>query len=89
MLKQEIEILLSPEEAFDELIRYEAILKGVGMKPGEADFVHLKRRSIDARGRNPQIRLRAEVYTNGTPAELFGPWFIIQMLNQKLLAYSS
>jgi uncharacterized FAD-dependent dehydrogenase len=75
MLKQELEVLLTPEVAFNELARYEAILREAGMQPGEADFVHLKRRSIDARGRHPLVRLRADVYPATPPADLFGPWF--------------
>ena len=74
-MKQELEILLPPEVAFDEFARYEAILRQAGLRPGEADFVHLLRRSIDARGRQPLVRLRAAVYTGAPPAELFGPWF--------------
>ncbi len=74
-MKQELEILLPPEVAFDEFARYEAILRQAGLRPGQADFVHLLRRSIDARGRQPLVRLRADVYTDAPPAELFGPWF--------------
>ncbi|MDQ2795265.1 MAG: FAD-dependent oxidoreductase [Bacteroidota bacterium] len=76
MLKQEVEILLAPEVAFDELTRYEAILKAAQLAPGEADFVHLRRRSIDARGRQALVRLRADVYRSTPPPDLFGPWFI-------------
>ncbi|MCC3152954.1 FAD-binding protein [Hymenobacter sp. BT770] len=76
MLKQELEVLLAPEVAFDELARYEAILQQAGLQPGEADFVHLKRRSIDARGRQAMVRLRADVYQSAPPADLFGPWFV-------------
>ncbi|GAA4023891.1 FAD-binding protein [Hymenobacter glaciei] len=76
MLKQELEILLSPEVAFDEFARYEAILKEAQITPGEADYVHLRRRSIDARGRQPLIRLRADIYRKPAPADLFGPWFV-------------
>ncbi|WP_201985465.1 NAD(P)/FAD-dependent oxidoreductase [Hymenobacter rubidus] len=75
MLKQELEILLAPEVAFSELDRYEAILREVRLQPGEVDFVHIKRRSIDARGRQPLIRLRADVYRSTPPSDLFGPWF--------------
>ena len=76
MLNKEIETLLSPEIAFDELARYEAILEAAGLEPGEVDFVHVKRRSIDARGRQPLVRLRAELYLHAPPKALFGPWFI-------------
>ena len=76
MLKQELDLLLTPEVAFDELARYEAILKHAGLQPGEADFVHLRRRSIDARGHQALIRLRADVYRTAPPSDLFGPWFV-------------
>ncbi len=76
MLKQELEILLAPEVAFDELARYEAVLRSAGLRPGEADFVHYKRRSIDARGRQALVRLRADVYRTAPPTDLFGPWFV-------------
>ena len=76
MFKQDLEVLLSPEIAFYEFARYEAILQQAGLRPGEADFVHVKRRSIDARGRQPLVRLRADVYRTAPPADLFGPWFI-------------
>ncbi|MBF9140265.1 NAD(P)/FAD-dependent oxidoreductase [Hymenobacter properus] len=75
MDKKEVEILLAPELAFDEFERYEAILRQAGIQPGEADYVHIQRRSIDARGRQPLVRLRATVYTNESPNDLFGPWF--------------
>ena len=83
MLKQELEILLAPEIAFDELARYEAILQQAGLVPGEADFVHLRRRSIDARGRQTLVRLRADIYRGTPPSELFGPWFIYPNVKAK------
>ena len=76
MLKQELELLLAPEVAFNELAQYEAILQYAGLQPGEADFVHLRRRSIDARGRQALVRVRADVYRTSPPADLFGPWFV-------------
>ncbi|SNR29426.1 NAD(P)/FAD-dependent oxidoreductase [Hymenobacter mucosus] len=74
-VKQEIEVLLPPEVAYDELARYSALLAAAGLRPGEADFVHLRKRSIDARGRAPQVRLRADIYQTPPPRDLFGPWF--------------
>ncbi|UYZ64043.1 NAD(P)/FAD-dependent oxidoreductase [Hymenobacter weizhouensis] len=73
--KQELELLLPPEVAYDELARYRALLDAAGLRPGQADFVHLRKRSIDARGRQPLVRLRADIYHSAPPADLFGPWF--------------
>ena len=72
---QEIELLLPPEQAYDEYTRYEALLHAAGLVPGEADFVHLRKRSVDARGRQPLVRLRADIYRQAPPTALFGPWF--------------
>ena len=47
MLKQEIETLLLPEVAFNELARYEALLVAAGARAGTVDYVHLRKRSID------------------------------------------
>ena len=76
MLKQELEILLPPDVAFDEFARYEAIIKEAGLTSGQVDFVHLRKRSIDARGRQPMVRLRADIYQTSTPKDIHGPWFI-------------
>ncbi|OWP64030.1 FAD-binding protein [Hymenobacter amundsenii] len=79
---QEIELLLPPEQAYDELARYEALLAAAGLRPGQADFVHLRKRSVDARGRQPLVRLRADIYRQRPPAELFGPWFTFPDVRQ-------
>lgn len=73
--KQEIEVLLPPAVAYDEFERYQALLNAAGLAPGQADFVHLRKRSIDARGRQPLVRLRADIYQSAPPADLFGPWY--------------
>jgi len=75
MSKQEIEVLLPPEVAYDEFARYRALLAAAGLEPGAADFVHLRKRSIDARGRQPLVRLRADIWLTPPPADTFGPWF--------------
>ncbi|RYU83297.1 NAD(P)/FAD-dependent oxidoreductase [Hymenobacter persicinus] len=75
MSKREIEVLLPPEVAYDEFARYRALLAAAGLVPGQADFVHLRKRSIDARGRQPLVRLRADIWLTPPPADTFGPWF--------------
>ncbi|MCR5890088.1 FAD-dependent oxidoreductase [Hymenobacter sp. J193] len=72
---REIEVLLPAAVAYDEYARYRALLQAAGLQPGDADFVHLRKRSIDARGRQPLVRLRADIYPTAPPADLFGPWF--------------
>ena len=77
-MKYELDLALAPEVAYDELARYEAVLAAAGLRPGEADFVHVRKRSLDARGRRALVRLRVDVYDRATPAptqELLGSWF--------------
>jgi uncharacterized FAD-dependent dehydrogenase len=62
MSKREIEVLLPPEVAYDEFARYRALLAATGLEPGQADFVHLRKRSID-------------IWLTPPPADTFGPWF--------------
>ena len=76
---------MPPEQALDELERYEAVLAHAGLKPGEADYVHFIRRSVDARGSVPLVKLRADVYRTPPPSELFGPWFIYSNVKQSNL----
>ena len=81
----ELDLALPPEVAYDELARYAAILAAAGLHPGEADFVHLRKRSLDARGRRPLVRLRADIYLRAEPAPagaLLGPWFDYQNVSQ-------
>jgi uncharacterized FAD-dependent dehydrogenase len=59
---KELELKLSPSEAQDEsIIRSRAIQK-CRLPADTVEEVHLLRRSIDARGKRPAIRLRVAVY---------------------------
>ncbi len=84
-MKQELDLALAPEVAYDELARYEAILAAAGLRPGEADYVHIRKRSLDARGRRPLVRLKVDIYDRTAPAparELRGPWFAYPNVSQ-------
>jgi uncharacterized protein len=59
---QTIEIILTPEEAFDE-DRFNSILyKKLDLPEDGSVIVHPFRRSIDARSRNVIVRLQCEIY---------------------------
>ena len=58
---------LAPEIAYDEAACYRALLAHVGLQPGQADYVHVLRRSLDARGGRVQVRVRAVVYVDPVP----------------------
>lgn len=64
-MKHQIEITLSPQDALSEELIRKAVLEKLRLKKGEElkDIVYLKR-SIDARSRQPIIRLLVEAYIN-------------------------
>jgi uncharacterized protein len=70
MKKKEVEVVLSPEVAYnDELLERELILSA-GLKPENVKHIHRIKRSIDARGRQVLLRVRADLYLDTPPADI-------------------
>ena len=70
MIKQ-IELTVLPHQAFDpEALKIIAANK-LGINSSEDVFVVQRRRSIDARGRQPHYKILADVYLNEKPSESF------------------
>ncbi len=63
-MKQELNLVLSPQEAEDELILKQIAARETGCKLPEITFIKILKRSIDARSRNVKINLKIEVYIN-------------------------
>ena len=72
-MPNEVTLRVSPEvAATPELLRKEVerVLRGRGMhQPEEIIGVHVRRRSIDARGRTPVVQLQVQVFGEGEQAE--------------------
>ncbi|HYE80332.1 MAG TPA: FAD-binding protein, partial [bacterium] len=62
---KELEVALPPEVAYDEPACRQAILEAAGY--ASASYVHLLRRSLDARGGRILVRVRAIVYVDPPP----------------------
>ncbi len=62
-MKYEINLVVSPVEAADELTLKKIAAKQVSISPTSITFIKILKRSIDARSRNIKINLRLEVYT--------------------------
>ena len=70
MIKQ-IELTVLPHQAFDpEALKIIAANK-LGINSSEDVFVVQRRRSIDARGRQPHYKILADVFINEKPSEFF------------------
>ncbi|MFK7807544.1 MAG: NAD(P)/FAD-dependent oxidoreductase [Saprospiraceae bacterium] len=57
-----VDISLSPKEAVDEKLVFDRAKQASGVKQDRITSVRLLKRSIDARGRKPVVRLRLNVY---------------------------
>jgi uncharacterized protein len=67
-MKKTFTLQLSPEEAYDESVFKQTILKKAGISTDFPDsFVRQTRRSIDARGRKVIVNVEAELFLNEKP----------------------
>jgi uncharacterized protein len=63
-MKQELNLVLSPEEADDEIILKKIVALQTRNKLSDITFIKILKRSIDARSRNIKINLKVDVYIN-------------------------
>jgi uncharacterized protein len=70
-MKKELQLQLSPEEAYDESLFQQVALKKSGINPDTPYAIARQtRRSIDARGRQVRVNVTAEVFVNEPPTPL-------------------
>lgn len=73
MRKKELDLAFAPEVAFDAAQLEREILKHAQLTPEDVKFVHRVKRSIDARGRQVTVRVRADLYLDNPPADILSP----------------
>jgi uncharacterized FAD-dependent dehydrogenase len=66
-MKNELSLVVSPEEAANEILLKEIIARQLSCKSSAITFFKILKRSVDARSRNIKINLKVEVYINETP----------------------
>ncbi|WP_276495896.1 NAD(P)/FAD-dependent oxidoreductase [Pontibacter litorisediminis] len=76
MRKKELDLVLPPELAFDAQQLETEILKNAKVQLADVKFLHRVKRSIDARGRQVQVRVRADVYLDTPPADIIAPTYV-------------
>lgn len=74
-MKKEIELVVTPEVAYDETLLNQSLLAAAHLQQEDAAFIHKLKRSIDARGRNVLVRVKADIYTSSPPADVLRPVF--------------
>ncbi|WP_299985999.1 FAD-dependent protein [uncultured Pontibacter sp.] len=73
MNKKEVEVVLSPEVAYNDEVLELELIKSAGVKPEDVKHIHRIKRSIDARGRQVLLRVRADIYLDTPPADIIAP----------------
>jgi uncharacterized protein len=70
-MKKTFTLQLSPEEAYDEAVFKQTVLRKAGLSPStEQSYVRQTRRSIDARGRKVIVNVEAELFINESPGSI-------------------
>ncbi len=70
-MKKEFQLQLSPEEAYNQVIFQETLLKKAGLPLDSEDVIARQlKRSIDARGRQVKINVQAELFVKEKPTPL-------------------
>jgi uncharacterized protein len=70
-MKKEIQLQLLPEQAFDDNVFKEVVLKQIGLNSTEPNsFVRQIKRSIDARGKQVKVNITAELFVGEDPDSL-------------------
>jgi uncharacterized protein len=73
MNKKELDLVLSPEVAFDAQQLDHEILTNAQVLPEDIKYIHKVKRSIDARGRSVIVRVRADIYLDSPPTGIVSP----------------
>lgn len=81
MRKKELELVLAPELAYDSELLEKEILRTAQVKPEDVKFIHRLKRSIDARGREVKLRIRADVYLDNPPTDILLPEYKYSNVN--------
>jgi uncharacterized FAD-dependent dehydrogenase len=68
-MKKTVEVTLSPEEAFDASLLKPALFEKLGIQDDGTVFLNLQKRSVDARGKNVQVKIQVELMPSNEVSE--------------------
>jgi uncharacterized protein len=66
-MKNELQLVVSPEEAANEMRLKEIAARKLSLSPAQITFLKILKRSVDARSRNIKINLKIEIFINELP----------------------
>lgn len=69
-MRKEVNLSLSPKEAYDQLLFRASVLREAGLADDPSVVIRPTKRSIDARGKKVKVNITAEVFIGEAPTEL-------------------
>ncbi|WP_026464560.1 NAD(P)/FAD-dependent oxidoreductase [Adhaeribacter aquaticus] len=69
-MKKEIELVVTPEVAYNSELLQEEIIRASSIPAESVKYIHKQKRSIDARGKQVLLRIKADVYTATPPTDI-------------------
>jgi len=82
-MKKEVELVTTPEIAYQEALLNEEITRAAHLTNTDVAFIHKLKRSIDARGKQVLVRVKADVYTSIPAADVISPYFVYAEVSRK------
>ncbi|MEJ8756549.1 FAD-dependent protein [Pontibacter sp. H259] len=83
MRKKELELVLAPEVAFDAAQLEHELLKSARLRPEDVKYLHRIKRSIDARGRQVLVRVKADLYLDTPPTDIISPVYTYKNVSKE------
>ncbi len=82
-MKKEIQLSLSPKEAYDPVLFRETVLRRLGLTEHPSISIRATKRSIDARSKNVVINVSVEVFIDEAPPALIAAHLNYPRVNDK------
>ncbi|PIQ20417.1 MAG: FAD-binding protein [Cytophagales bacterium CG18_big_fil_WC_8_21_14_2_50_42_9] len=82
-MKKEVELVTTPEIAYQEALLNDEITRAAHLTNADVAFIHKLKRSIDARGKQVLVRVKADVYTSIPAADVISPYFVYPEVSRK------
>jgi len=82
-MKKEVELVTTPEVAYQEAALNKEITRAAQVPAADVAFIHKLKRSIDARGKQVLVRIKADVYTSPPATDIISPNFVYKDVSHK------
>jgi len=82
-MKKEVELVTTPEIAYQEELLNKEITRAANLPAADVTYIHKLKRSIDARGKQVLVRIKADVYTSPPTTDIIATKFVYKDVSRK------